>query len=146
MSDRIAGLLLMLVALAYGFAAWSFRATFFTDPLGARFVPIAVAVFLLVSAAVLTARPKADIEWPHRNTWLVLTFGLIAFIAYAYLLDPLGFVLATTLVFAVFAKIFGASWLKGLVAGLLFAGTLYAVFSWGLGLFLPTGDIFRGFF
>lgn len=144
MSDRIAGILLMVLAVAFGLAALDYRATFFTDPLGARFVPLVLSVFLLVCAAVLAARPKADIEWPHRRTWFVLLVGLAAFVAYAYLLEPLGFVVATTLVFAVFARVFAAGWMKGLVAGLVFAASLYAVFAWGLGLYLPTGDIFMG--
>lgn len=144
MSDRIAGILLVVLAIAYTVVAWGFRATFFTDPLGARFVPIAIGLFLLVTAAVLAARPTAAVEWPHRRTWLVLVVALVAFVAYAYLLEPLGFVIATTLVFAVFALIFEAGVVRGLLAGALFAGALYAVFAWALDLYLPTGTLVRG--
>jgi putative tricarboxylic transport membrane protein len=63
----------------------------------------------------------------------------VSFVVYAVILAPLGFVPATTLEFAVLARLFGGPLGKGALAGLAFALILYALFVYGLGLPLPLG-------
>jgi putative tricarboxylic transport membrane protein len=87
------------------------------------------------------AQPTA--KWPPRHVWPALVTGLIAFILYAYLLEPLGFMLATTLFFIVFGHLFAAKLWQGAVAGIGFSVVLYMVFVWGLHLYLPVGNIFE---
>lgn len=141
MSDRITGIVLLLLALAYGLEAWGFSATFYTDPLGARAFPLAIAVFLIPLALFLVARPKFAARWPGLPAWPPLVVVLVTFILYAALLEPLGFLIATTLVFGVFALLFRVSAWRGLIAGVLFSAGLYALFVWGLSLYLPVGDL-----
>lgn len=143
MSDRITGVALLLLALAFGIQAWSFRATFFTDPLGARAFPLAIAALLVPLAAILVVRPRPTATWPARTSWPPLGIALATFVVYALVLEPIGFLLATTGVFVVFARLFHARAWQGLVAGLLFSATLYALFVWALGLYLPVGDLWE---
>lgn len=141
MSDRITGVALLLVALAYGIEAWGFRATFYTDPLGARAFPLAIAVFLAPLAMFLIGRPQFAAKWPDLPAWPPLVVVLATFVGYALLLEPLGFFIATSLVFVVFALLYRISAWRGLVAGALFSAGLYALFVWGLSLYLPVGDL-----
>jgi|FLYL01.1.fsa_nt_gi putative tricarboxylic transport membrane protein len=143
MSDRITAVLLLILALWFGWQAWGFRATFFTDPLGARAFPLSIAFLLVPLAAYLFFRPEPAAEWPERRTWPALVASLVTFVAYAYLLTPLGFILANTLVFVVFGKLFAAKLWQGAVVGLAFSAVLYALFVWGLELYLPIGRIFE---
>ncbi|MEX2466340.1 MAG: tripartite tricarboxylate transporter TctB family protein, partial [Gemmatimonadota bacterium] len=68
-----------------------------------------------------------------------IALGTLSFVAYAFLLAPLGFVLATVLEFALLARLFGGTLARGAAAGLVFAGLLYVLFVYGLGLPLPLG-------
>lgn len=146
MSDRVTAALLLLLALWFGYEAWGFRATFFTDPVGARAVPLAIALFLVPLALFLLLRAQKSAKWPPRHVWPVLAVGFITFVLYAYLLEPLGFMLATTLFFVVFGRLFAAKLWQGAVAGIGFSVVLYMVFVWGLDLYLPVGDLFARFF
>jgi putative tricarboxylic transport membrane protein len=141
MSDRITGILLLLLATAFGVEALGFRATFFSDPLGARAFPLAIAGFLIPLSLILTFKPSAGAAWPQVSAWPPLVVVLVTFVVYALLLEPLGFVIATTLVFAVFAWLYRVKARFGLVTGLIFSAVLYAIFVRGLGLYLPVGDL-----
>jgi len=63
--------------------------------------------------------------------------GLVAFTA---LLEPLGFVLAAAMLFAIVARAFGGGWTAAIVGG-LFSSMVYVAFTRGLGVTLPAGAI-----
>ncbi len=141
MSDRVTALLLLLLALWFGLEAWSYRAGDFTDNLGARAFPLAVTALLVPSALYLLFRARSTTDWPPARVWAVLGVGVVTFVVYALLLEPLGFMVATTLFFIVFGVIFSAAVWRGLIAGVVFSAVLYALFVWGLGLYLPIGEL-----
>ena len=60
------------------------------------------------------------------------------------LLPWLGFVPATSLMFAALATLFGGRPRDGLLAGAVFAVVLFALFVWGLGLALPVWPLGGG--
>lgn len=146
MSDRIAAGTLIAVAVGFIFMAASIRASSFSDPLGPTWVPIVVGVFLIGACLMLMVKPLTATTWPDGPTWARLATCLFGFVAYAYLLVPLGFILATTLAFALFAMLFRAGPVRALVAGTIFAFASYGLFSMALDLFLPTGRLFQGWF
>lgn len=63
----------------------------------------------------------------------------LSFLAFALLLEPLGFVVATTLEFGVLALLFRGRLLPGLAAGAAFAVVSFLFFVQLLGLPLPLG-------
>jgi len=145
-SDRIAALVLIVVAVGYIVMATGIQIGMFSDPLGPRIVPILVAVFVIGSCTALLLVPLSTTSWPEGPTRVRLLVCLVGFVAYAQLLVPLGFILATTLAYTLFAVLFHAKPWRALVAGAAFAVASYVLFSVGLDLFLPTGRLFAGWF
>jgi putative tricarboxylic transport membrane protein len=146
MTDRIAAGVLIAVAAAYIVLATRIQATFFTDPLGPRWVPILIGVFVIGSCVALLLRPVTAAAWPDAPTWARLALCLVGFVAYALLLVPLGFIVATTLAYTLFAMLFHARFGRSLLAGAIFAVASYLLFSSALDLYLPTGRLFQGWF
>ena len=67
-------------------------------------------------------------------------------IAYGLLIERLGFILASTLLFVMVARGFGSRrWLLNVMSGVLLAAAVYAIFTYGLGLMLPAG-VLKGIF
>ncbi len=138
-SDRIIGVLLLSLSVAYGFEARSLEADFLADPLGPKAFPLLLAAALGIFSLYLILRPDPDPKWPPRNVLLGQGLMLLSFVVYSYALAPLGFLLSTTLEMGALSRLFGASWGRGLLAGALLAGALYVIFVFGLGIPLPLG-------
>lgn len=146
MSDRVTALVLIVVSAIFVVMAFRIQPGFFNDPLGPRFVPIAIGVFLAGVSLALLIKPRSAANWPDATTGGRLVLCLVAFVAYALLLNPLGFIVSTTLAFAGFAMLFRGRPLPALLAGVVFSVASYLLFSTALDLFLPTGRIFQGWF
>jgi len=148
---RLAGLaLLALGALALG-GTFAIRSPTGWAVSGPRFFPLVIAIGLIACAlaflATTTVRPdvalaekaaveEADTHWP--------TVGLLgaALVAYAVLLSPLGFVIATTLFLPVGARVLGStSPVRDALAGLGVGLAVYYLFSYQLGVGLPSGPL-----
>ena len=141
LSDRVAGAILLAVAVWYWIDAGNY-AVDFGDPAGPSLFPRAVAVPTALLAAVLIVRPDPDplwFRWPHvvaQAATVVVLFG------YPLLIEPMGFPLSTTLGATLLARILGGGWLQSVVSGLLMGFGLFFLFDWVFGLPLPTGPIF----
>ena len=115
------------------------------DRIGPRFFPLAVAAGLCLSGAFLTrtvvrASATAVARTPHPTSRGSVIILCLALVASAALLNPLGFVPSSALVFWLVARSFGSDRrLRDAVVGLLLSVTVYFVFTRGLGLTLPKG-------
>jgi len=145
-SDRIAAAVLIVVAVGYIIMATGIQASVFSDPLGPKVVPILVSVFVIASCIALLLVPRSTTSWPDAPTGVRLVLCLVGFVAYAQLLVPLGFIVATTLAYTLFAVLFRAKPWRALLAGAVFAVASYVLFTVALDLFLPTGRWFAGWF
>lgn len=143
-TDRVLGVLLLGLALVYGWAAKGLEAGFISDPLGPKTFPLIIAICLGLSSLYLIARPDPGPSWPGAGFWPRLALVLASLTAYAYLLVPLGFVISTTLEMALLSFLFGTRTWKGLAAGLIFSMVVYWLFTKGLGVPLPLGKILAG--
>lgn len=164
----IAALAVVVAAAAIALEATTFDVAFPTDPLGPKAFPMVAAVLLALGGLALVRSARADrvkadgmeadgaeagagrgvagsdggetgADGPEPGAARRIALGTASFVVYAFLLAPLGFVLATTLEFAVLARLFGGPAGRGAAAGLVFALLLYALFVYGLGLPLPLG-------
>ena len=143
MSDRILGLVILGLAIWYGWTAGSYEASF-GDPLGPAAFPQMLAVPTALLSLFLILRPDPDPVWPERRQGLfqVVTIGVL--IAYAFFLEDLGFVLATTIAVIAMSRLLGASWLKSAISGVVMAVGLFVLFDVLLGLPLPLQPRFMG--
>ena len=87
----------------------------------------------------LIVRPDPEPDWPRRRALLKQVLTLVAFVVYAYLLEPLGFLVSTFLAVMVLGWLLGARpWQAG-AAGVAIAAVLFVLFDTVLGLPLPAG-------
>jgi len=138
MSDRLAGLVLLVLAVAYGVTASGFKAMI-GDPLGPATFPLVLAIPLGLLSLYLIARPDPEPDWARGRALLKQALALIVFVAYADLLEPLGFIVASVLAVALLGWLLGARLWQSGAAGLGIAVVLFLLFNNLLGLPLPAG-------
>jgi len=145
-SDRIAGVLLLLLSAGYGLEAIRLQADtgYMADPLGPRAFPLLLATALAIFSLYLIFKPDPDPNWPPKRVLLAQLSMLVSFVVYSYALAPLGFLLATTLEMTWLSRLFGADWRSGFLGGLGLALSLYVIFVFGLGIPLPLGHWWPG--
>ncbi|KMQ72864.1 tripartite tricarboxylate transporter TctB family protein [Marinobacter subterrani] len=138
-ADRILGIALIGLAALAAFQAYQLQPTFNYEPVGPRAFPILLSFILTGLSLVLVIRPGANGEWPEKRVVLKLACVLAVLLVYALLFTRLGFLITTF--FAVFSlsRLFDATWLKALTAGVLMALGSYYLFTLGLGISLPGG-------
>ena len=80
------------------------------------------------------AEAHLPIDWPA-FAWV--SAGIIA---YGLLVEVLGFVIASVILFVLVARSFGSRrWVFNVVVALALSAAIYAIFRYGLGLMLPSG-------
>lgn len=142
-TDRVTGALLLLLGLAVGAEATTFDVFFMTDPVGPKALPFLSALVLAGSGTLLLARPGPGPTWPARKVLVRMGGALVAFGAYAALLAPLGFVVATTATVGALSVLFDGPRKKSLGAAFALSSALWYLFVWLLGLPLPLGSIWE---
>lgn len=137
-SDRLTGLVLLALAVAYGVTASGYEAMI-GDPLGPATFPLVLSIPLGLFSLYLLMRPDPEPDWARGRPLLRQGLALAAFVAYAYLLEPLGFIVTTALAVAVLGWLLGGRlWQTG-AAGIAIALVLFVLFHHLLSLPLPAG-------
>ena len=137
-SDRLTGLVLLALAVAYGVTASGYQAII-GDPLGPAVFPIVLAIPLGLLSLYLIVRPDLEPGWARGRALLKQGLALAAFVAYAYLLEPLGFIVTTLLAVVALGCLLGARLRDAGLAGLAIAVVLFVLFDVLLDLPLPLG-------
>ena len=146
---RLWGLALLAAAVAVLVATTAIRSQEGYAATGPRFAPLVVGIALLILSLLFLARTivRPDIELAERaareqavTTWGAPAGVVGALIAYALLLEPLGYIVATTAFFVVVARVLGSrSPLRDLLVGFGLAAVLFVAFTQFLGVDLPGG-------
>jgi len=146
---RLAGLILLAASVAILLAVFAIPGRGGYSGSGPRFVPLIVAAGLIALSAAFLARTfvRPDMELAERSAeedaathWATPALLLVAMIAYAQLLEPLGYILATTLFFAPVARVLGSrNLLRDAIIGLVLGVGLFTAFTQYLGVSLPAG-------
>ncbi|MCU9848077.1 tripartite tricarboxylate transporter TctB family protein [Defluviimonas sp. WL0024] len=134
--DRIFGLVVILVALAYVASATQIQVSFLADPVGSKTFPYIIGTIGAICGLYMVIRPDPDPEWPDLPTLGRLGFALLALVAYAYMLKPLGFLIPTAIVAAILSYQISPRPLPAILSGLGLSAGLYVVFKFLLGLSL----------
>ena len=146
---RLAGVVLLAAGVAILVAVTAIPGRGGYSASGPRLVPLIVALGLIVLSLVFLARTfvRPDLQLAERSTledarthWptpLALMAGLVA---YAELLEPLGYIVATSVFFALGARVLGSRRpLRDVAVGVALAVVVYVAFTELLGVALPGG-------
>lgn len=139
MTDRVLGAALAALGAAAIWAAQSLEVLFLGDPVGPKPFPTAAGVVLLVCGALVALRPGPAVAWPPPGRLGAIALAAAALAAYALLMRPLGFVLATALAVAVSSAVFGARPWAAAGLGLSVGAGLFLLFDRALEIPLPLG-------
>ena len=138
--DRILGLGLMVLAVAYGWVAQLWPEPFGgAETVGPETFPTILAVVLAAGSIYLMIKPDPDTSWPLGKTAMELVVSLLVLVVYAMVLEPLGFVLSTTLAVGTLSWRMGAPPRRAFMTGLASAVVVFVLFNYGLSLNLPAG-------
>ncbi|OAN92382.1 tricarboxylic transporter [Marinobacter sp. EhC06] len=138
--DRILGLGLLVLAVAYGWAAQQWPEPFGgAETVGPETFPTMLAVVLVAGSLYLMIKPDPDAQWPVGKSAVELLISLVVLVVYTLLLEPLGFVIATTLAVGTLSWRMGAAPRPAFLTGLLSAVVVFVLFNYGLSLSLPAG-------
>ncbi len=139
-NDRIFGILMIVLAVAYGWGTTQFNEPFGgAEAVGPETFPRLLAVVLALSSLYMIVRPDPDNAWPWSRTGIELIVAVVVLILYAALLQPLGFIISTTLAVGTLCWRMGARPVKAYVTGAVSGVAVYLLFSFALDLALPLG-------
>jgi putative tricarboxylic transport membrane protein len=141
-SDRIFGLVVLCVALAFIASAFQIQTSFLSDPVGPKSFPVIIGSIAAICALFMIVRPDPDPQWPGLATFAALTIAVVVLVGYAYALKPLGFIVPTLIAASVLSYQLRPRALPALVTGVGLSIGLFVLFKFvlGLGLFaFPRG-------
>ncbi|MDP1669136.1 tripartite tricarboxylate transporter TctB family protein [Phaeovulum sp.] len=133
-SDRIFGLVVLGVALAYIASALQIQTSFLSDPVGPKVFPLMIGGVAVLASLVLLLTPDENPEWPKGATWLHLVIALVVLIAYAYSLRPMGFLVPTAIAAGVVSYQISPNLKTAALTGIGLSAGLFAIFKYALGL------------
>ena len=140
LGDRLLGLGLMVLAVAYGWVAQQWPEPFGgAETVGPETFPTILAVVLVAGSIYLMVKPDPDAQWPLGRSAVELVVSLVVLVVYAMLLEPLGFVISTTLAVGTLSWRMGAPTRNAFLTGLISAVVVFVLFNYGLALSLPAG-------
>ena len=133
-SDRILGLVVLCVALAFIASAFQIQTSFLSDPVGAKAFPVIIGSVAAICSLFMILRPDPDPEWPVFGTFVALGIAIVVLVAYAYALKPLGFIVPTFIAASVLSYQLRPRPLPAVVAGAGLSVGLFVLFRFALGL------------
>jgi putative tricarboxylic transport membrane protein len=147
--------LLALAAVLFGILiVWQttlIRLTPAYSKVGPRVIPYIVGAGLVIVGAglayeAITGRAVAgsadseDADLTLPTDWRCIGLLALALIAYLFLIEPAGFIIASAVLFTWAAIAMGSRrYARDVIIGILLATALYLIFNRGLGLSLPAG-------
>ena len=133
-SDRIFGLAMAVLALAYIAAAREIQTSFLTDPVGPKTFPIIIGAIGALASMFLVFRPDPEPEWPGLRTLGALAMAVGVLVLYAYSLKPMGFLLPTALASGLLGYQISPRPRRAAITGICLSAGLFVIFRFALGL------------
>ncbi|MCB5162732.1 tripartite tricarboxylate transporter TctB family protein [Marinomonas algarum] len=139
-NDRVFGMLMLILAVVYGWEATKFPIPFGGhESVGPETFPIMLSIILGVSAIYLMVRPDEDEPWAPVAMLIELGVVVISMLAFAWAIEPIGFMPAAALVVSFLSWRMGASIAKSLITGVTSSVVIFFLFNNVLELALPLG-------
>lgn len=133
-SDRVFGLVAILVALAYIASALQIQTSFLADPVGSKTFPIIIGSVAAICGAVMVLRPDEEPEWPELVTLLNIGIAVVVLVAYAHALKPMGFLIPSAIVAGILSYQITPRPVVAVLTGLGLSIGLFVLFKYALGL------------
>ena len=96
-SDRVFGVVMIIVALGYFLSARTIQTPLFPDPMGPKSFPMMIAAGVILCSIVIVLKPDDEPAWPAREALLSILLAALVMVGYAYTLKPLGFLIPTAI-------------------------------------------------
>lgn len=139
MSDRVFGVVCILLAGFFIWQATLIETGFIVDPTGPKAFPIVIGITLAAAAIYPIVRPDPRPDWPAAGRLLEILFAVAVMIAYALALPRFGFVLSTAVAAGLLSWRLGTRPAIAAAAGVAIAVGIYVIFHLILGLSLARG-------
>ncbi|MFI8620947.1 MAG: tripartite tricarboxylate transporter TctB family protein [Marinomonas sp.] len=139
-NDRVFGIFMLVLAVAYGWQATQFPIPFGgSESVGPETFPIVLAIFLSISAIYLMVKPDPDEKWAPGAMLLQLASVAVALLAFAWAIDEVGFIPSAILMVSFISWRMGASLKNSLMTGVISSVVIFLLFNYVLELALPLG-------
>jgi putative tricarboxylic transport membrane protein len=136
----VLGFLCLALAVWYVFETRNFAITSFgSGPVGPKTMPTLVGILFAGLALVLILKPDESPSWGSFAVWSRLAAIVATSFLFGQLLEPLGFIVASTLLAVVIGLFFKGPVTKLVPLSLVFAIVVAFIFNNWLELRLPTG-------
>ncbi|TCD16123.1 tripartite tricarboxylate transporter TctB family protein [Oricola cellulosilytica] len=139
MSDRVFGVIGILLAAFYAWQSTLIQESFIQDPVGPKAFPLIIAIVLALSSLVFILKPDPEPDWPAVGQLFEIGISVALLVAYALALPEAGFVASTAVAASFLSWRLGAAPLHAIPAGIAIAAGIYVVFHLILGLSLARG-------
>ncbi|WP_193143023.1 tripartite tricarboxylate transporter TctB family protein [Meridianimarinicoccus sp. MJW13] len=141
MSDRIFGVVGLLLAIGFALAAFAIEESFLSDAVGPKAFPLIIATVLGLSSIVIALKPDPEPEWPALPRLAEVLAAVVVMILYAELLPEIGFVIATAFAATYLTWRLGSGLIASVVTGIGTSLGIYVIFHMVLGLSLARGPL-----
>ena len=141
MTDRIFGVVGLLLAIGFALAALTIQESFLSDAVGPKAFPLIIATILGLSSAVIALRPDESPQWPALGLLVEVFAAAVVMVMYAQFLPVAGFIIATFCASAYLTWRLGSGLVGSLMTGVGTSLGIYIVFHLVLGLSLARGPL-----
>jgi putative tricarboxylic transport membrane protein len=138
-SDRVLGVLAVLMGAGMAVLAWGYKAQVEYEPVGPRAFPLLLAALIALCGLWLTFKPAHRAHFGSGFQMRSVALCALFVVLYAVLFQVLGFVLATALMSIPVGRIFGGSWKQSVLTGIGMGVVLFVLFDTLLDVVLPAG-------
>jgi putative tricarboxylic transport membrane protein len=139
-SDRALGFGCLVLGVWYVLETRNFNLTTFgTGPVGPKTLPTLVGILFAVLALVLILKPGESPSWGSASAWSQIGAVVATSFVFGQLLEPLGFIIASTILAVVIGLFFNGPVRKLAPLALVFAIVVAFIFNNWLELRLPIG-------
>ncbi len=133
-TDRIFGLIIAVVALAFIASATQIQVSFLADPVGPKTFPFIIGAVMAVCGLTVALRP--DEEQLRVHSAGKLAFAVVVLFGYAYALRPLGFLIPTAIASGLISYQISPRVTPAVITGIGLSVGLFGLFKFVLGLSL----------
>jgi len=139
LNDRWLGVFAIGLSVFLFWFGHGLEAPFAYEPVGPRAFPMLLAAIICLCGLILLIKGGSPVapNTHSANFRILLMVAIIA--AYGMLFQLLGFIIATTLMTACVARLFGGTWLRSATAGILMGVIFFFLFDRLLDVVLPSG-------